>query len=122
LIAPLTAAQAERGQAECPHSCRACHGDSLDDGDFGGATRRGSWFRDHWGIGDVAGLFAYTKSNMPPDNPGGLNDETYADIVAFILSRNGYAEGERELPTDTKSQKFMSLKSNDSRQLRSRWL
>src|SRR4051794_34776725 len=84
----FTQAQAERGEAAYLHSCRTCHGDNLDDGDFGGAPLRGSWFRDHWGVGDVAGLFAYTKTNMPPDNPGGLNDTTYADILAYVLQRN----------------------------------
>jgi mono/diheme cytochrome c family protein len=105
----FTAAQAERGEAAYMHNCRACHGDSLDDGDFGGAPLRGAWFRDHWGAGDVATLFAFTKSTMPPDGPGSLNDETYTDIIAFILSRNGYAPGTRELPHDQNAQRDMSL-------------
>ena len=106
----FTAAQADRGEASYMHSCRTCHGDNLDDGDFGGAPLKGSWFRDHWGQGDVAALSAFTKSQMPPDRPGGLNDETYADIVAFLLSRNGYKPGDKELPTDETLQRNMTLR------------
>lgn len=106
----FTTAQAGRGETAYAHSCRTCHGDNLDDGDFGGAPLRGSWFRDHWGVGDVAGLFAYAKTNMPPDAPGSLNDETYADIVAYILSRNDYKPGDRELPTGESDQQKMSLR------------
>ena len=86
-----------------------CHGENLDDGDFGGAPLRGTWFRDHWGAGSVAALFSYVKTTMPPDNPGGLNDTTYADILTYILQRNGYAAGQDELKPDEKSMESMSL-------------
>ena len=106
----FTTGQADRGEAAYMHNCRTCHGDNLDDGDFGGAPLKGSWFRDHWGQGDVAALSAFAKTQMPPDRPGGLNDETYADIVAFLLSRNGYAPGDKELPTDEALQRSMTLR------------
>ena len=106
----FSAAQAARGEVAYLHNCRTCHGDNLDDGDFGGAPLRGSWFAGHWGVGDVASFFAYTKTNMPPDNPGGLNDETYADIVAYLLSRNAYQPGDKDLPADEKAQRAMTLR------------
>ncbi len=105
----FTAAQAERGQASYEHSCQICHGSSLDDGDFGGAPLRGSWFQKHWGNGHVGALFAYVKATMPPDNPGGLNDTTYADILAFILQGNGYPPGGQELPGDATALQRMPL-------------
>jgi mono/diheme cytochrome c family protein len=105
-----TAEQAERGQASYAHSCQACHGSSLDDGDFGGAPLRGSWFRTHWGGADVGALFSYVKSAMPPDNPGSLNDTTFADILAFILQGNGYPPGPDELPADLEALRQMSLR------------
>ena len=105
----FTAAQATRGEASYDHSCLACHGPHLDDGDIGGPPLRGSYFRSHWGGGDVAALFAYTKNVMPPDNPGGLNDSTYADILAYILQVNGYKAGESELPTDPGKQAGLKL-------------
>jgi len=105
-----TIQQAERGQASYEHSCQACHGSSLDNGDFGGAQLRGSWFQTHWGSTDVAALFSYVRSAMPPDNPGGLNDSTYADILAFILRGNGYPPGPQELPSDIDALKKFPLR------------
>jgi mono/diheme cytochrome c family protein len=104
-----TVAQAQRGQASYEHSCQVCHGSSLDNGDFGGAPLRGSWFQEHWGKSDAGALFSYVKAAMPPDNPGGLNDTTYADILAFILQGNGYAPGAQELPADAGALQRMTL-------------
>jgi mono/diheme cytochrome c family protein len=107
--ATYTAAQAERGQASYEHSCQVCHGSSLDNGDFGGAPLRGSWFKEHWGNSNAGALFAYVKAAMPPDNPGGLNDTTYADILAFILRENSYPPGGQELPSDSAALQRMTL-------------
>jgi mono/diheme cytochrome c family protein len=105
-----TAEQAERGQARYQHSCQVCHGSELDNGDFGGPPLRGSWFRSHWGSGDVGSLFAYVRAAMPPDNPGGLNDTVYVDILAFILQGNGYPAGKDELPADAGALARMTLR------------
>ncbi len=37
---------------------------------------------------------------MPPDDPGGLDPEYYADVLAYVLSLNGYPPGEADLPAD----------------------
>ena len=105
----FTADQAARGEAAYDHSCLACHGEHLDDGDFGGPPLRGSYFRNHWGGGDVAAPFAFMKTAMPPDNPGSLTDGEYAAILAFILQNNGYKPGVDELPTDPDAQKKLKL-------------
>jgi mono/diheme cytochrome c family protein len=105
----FSVAQAERGHGAYTQRCAMCHGEQLDDGDFGGAPLRGSWFRDHWGSGSVATLFSYVQTQMPPDNPGGLNDTTYADILAFILQRNGYTAGDAELPPQMEALENMTL-------------
>jgi S-disulfanyl-L-cysteine oxidoreductase SoxD len=106
----FSAEQVARGKDSYIQRCGICHGENLDDGDFGGAPLRGSWFRDHWGSGSVASLFSYVKTTMPPDNPGGLNDTTYADILSYILQRNGYAAGADELKPDEQAMEAMSLK------------
>ncbi len=105
----FSAEQVERGKASYIQRCGMCHGENLDDGDFGGAPLRGSWFRDHWGAGSVASLFSYVQTTMPPDNPGGLNDTTYTDILTYILQRNGYAAGRDEMKSDEKAMEAMSL-------------
>jgi S-disulfanyl-L-cysteine oxidoreductase SoxD len=37
---------------------------------------------------------------MPADRPGQLSREQNADILAFLLSSNGFPAGQKELPTD----------------------
>ena len=109
--APLyAAAQAERGQAAYRQSCQDCHGSSLDNGEFGGPPLKGGYFRTRWGQGNVAALYGYVSLAMPPDRPGQLSPQTYADLVAFLLSNNGYPPGDKELPTDQNAQQDMSLK------------
>jgi hypothetical protein len=36
---------------------------------------------------------------MPPANPGSLPDETYRNILAYILQVNGYAAGDTAFAT-----------------------
>jgi mono/diheme cytochrome c family protein len=106
----FTAEQVERGQAAYSQNCQDCHGSTLDNGEFGGPPLKGGYFRNHWGAGSVADLTGYAKALMPPDRPGRLSDQTYTDLVAFLLSNNGYAPGSRELPSDAAEQQKMSLK------------
>ena len=42
-----------------------------------------------WGNRATSDLIAQARSTMPPDNPGGLPAETYANIVAYLLQVNG---------------------------------
>jgi S-disulfanyl-L-cysteine oxidoreductase SoxD len=106
----FTAEQVERGRAAYSQNCQDCHGSTLDNGEFGGPPLKGGYFRNHWGAGSVADLTGYAKALMPPDRPGRLSDQTYTDLIAFLLSNNGYAPGSRELPSDAAAQQKMSLK------------
>src|SRR5580692_7237703 len=106
----FTAEQVERGRAAYNQNCQDCHGSTLDNGEFGGPPLKGGYFRNHWGAGSVADLAGYAKALMPPDRPGRLSDQTYTDLVAFLLSNNGYDPGGTELPSDTAAQQKMSLK------------
>jgi mono/diheme cytochrome c family protein len=106
----FTQEQADRGAAEYAHNCLDCHGSRLDNGEFGGPPLKGSSFARHWDAANVAALFSFMKAKMPPDRPGQLNDETYADLIAYILGENGYKPGDKELPADVNAQQAMSLK------------
>jgi outer membrane protein assembly factor BamB len=55
-------------------------------------------------------LVAFMKAKMPPDRPGSLTDQSYAELTAFLLDANDYPKGDKELPPDTPSQQAMSLK------------
>ena len=106
----FTAEQVERGREAYTHNCQDCHGSTLDNGEFGGPPLKGGYFRNHWGAGSVADLTGYAKALMPPDRPGRLSEQTYTDLVAFLLSSNGYEPGSTELPSDMTAQQKMSLK------------
>jgi mono/diheme cytochrome c family protein len=106
----FTAAQADQGQAAYRQNCQDCHGTTLDNGEFGGPPLKGGYFVGHWGTASVAALYGYLSAAMPPDRPGQLSPQTYANLTAFILSNNGYPAREKELPLDPDAQQKMTLK------------
>jgi S-disulfanyl-L-cysteine oxidoreductase SoxD len=106
----FTEAQVERGKSIYLKNCQDCHGSTLDNGEFGGAPLRGSYFRQHWGAGDVSALFGYVNTLMPPDRPGQLSELSYVELTAFLLSSNGYAAGSEELTADQDAQRKMTMK------------
>ena len=109
-LVTFTSEQAEEGKFIYQRNCADCHGSTLDNGEFGGAPLRGAWFQNKWGKGSVAPLYAFTKAKMPPDRPGAMSDKVYADVVAFILSANGYKASDKALPLDPKAQQLLTLK------------
>jgi mono/diheme cytochrome c family protein len=106
----FTEEQVQRGKSVYQKNCQECHGSTLDNGEFGGAPLKGSYFRQHWGSGDVSGLFGYMNALMPADRPGGLTPQAYADVTAFLLSNNGYTAGTEELTADEDAQRKMTMK------------
>jgi mono/diheme cytochrome c family protein len=106
----FTEAQVQRGKSLYQKNCQDCHGSTLDNGEFGGAPLKGSYFRQHWGAGDVSALFGYVNTLMPPDRPGQLSPQSYADLTAFLLSNNGYTAGPEELTPDEDAQRKMTMK------------
>jgi len=105
----LTAEQAARGQASYQQYCQDCHGTTLDNGESGGPPLKGSYFRQHWSAASVGALYGFTSATMPLDRPGQLSPQSYLDLTAFILSNNGYAPGDKELPSDLDALMNMSL-------------
>jgi mono/diheme cytochrome c family protein len=106
----FTEEQVARGKSIYLKNCQDCHGSTLDNGEFGGAPLKGSYFRQHWGSGDVSGVFGYMSTLMPPDRPGQLSPQSYVDLTAFVLSNNGYAAGPEELTADEAAQRKMTMK------------
>lgn len=92
----FTDAQVERGRAAYREHCAECHGEELRGGEMApGLT--GVAFRFRWRGLKVADIFESIESTMPPEEPETLGDRAYIDIVAFLLSANGYPAGDREL-------------------------
>jgi mono/diheme cytochrome c family protein len=99
-IASFTKAQADSGHTEYATACMDCHGQNLNDGEFGGPPLNSTAFRAKWLKLPASGLVGYMRSAMPPDSPGRMPLGTYTEIAAYILSMNGVAPSNRELPAD----------------------
>ncbi|HEV2523312.1 MAG TPA: c-type cytochrome [Candidatus Acidoferrales bacterium] len=91
-----TAEQANRGAALYAPRCAHCHGPDLGGGEIAPALNSGE-FKSNWTGLFVDDLFERIKVSMPMDNPGSLSRQQTADVVAFVLSRNGFPEGKTEL-------------------------
>jgi mono/diheme cytochrome c family protein len=97
--ATYTEAQADRGDDAYAENCSGCHGATLGgEGEAPGLI--GSGFRTRWFSETALPFFAYISTSMPQQAPGSLEPQTYADIMAYIMQRNGYPGGEAELPGD----------------------
>ena len=97
--AQYTAEQADAGLAAYQQQCASCHGENLDDGPFA-PPLRGIAFRAKWYSRSVEALFTETVDTMPQDRPDSLGDETYTDLIAFLLQENGIEAGPDPLPAD----------------------
>ncbi len=94
-----TAAQAARGKGFYSDNCLQCHGAELE-GVEDAPPLAGKPFMAHWGGQPVGAVHAFIDKNMPPGNGGALGAVSEADVVAYILSRNGFAAGTTPLPSD----------------------
>jgi cytochrome c len=89
------------GCVECHRSDLHGEVDMRDDG-FGVAPPLiGPNFIQHWFSGTVADGFAFLSTREPKDNPGVLEPQIYADILAYILARNGFTPGGAALTPDS---------------------
>jgi mono/diheme cytochrome c family protein len=91
--------QANRGKEVYNKACASCHGVALDGS---GATPplSGPDFKSDWNGQTVDDLFEKMQTSMPADKPGQLSREQNADILAFLLTSNGFPSGQKELPTE----------------------
>lgn len=91
-----TEEQAELGSRQYRANCAACHGANLEGASapaLSGNHLSGSWSTAY-------DLYSYYHVAMPPTNPGGLGEEVYVDILAYILKFNGFPAGTQELNAD----------------------
>jgi len=64
------------------------------------APLAGADFKSDWNGQTADDLFEKMQTSMPADRPGQLSREQNADILAFLLSSNGFPAGQKELPPD----------------------
>jgi alcohol dehydrogenase (cytochrome c) len=97
--ASFTVDQATKGAPLYQKHCATCHGAKLQ-GEQVAPALTGPRFDTSW-RGKSAAVIGFHMRRMPPepvDAPGGLGDETYTAILAYILQANGFAAGDAALP------------------------
>lgn len=92
----FTAEQASAGRGGYATQCAMCHGAELL-----GPNAPALVGRDVMQNYDTAAaLYSYMSVAMPPQAPGRLDEETYVNILAYILQANGAQPGDEELTAD----------------------
>jgi mono/diheme cytochrome c family protein len=102
----FTAAQAKRGEQSYAGTCQSCHTPT---------ELTGSSFLQHWGAHPLADLYLYLCQKMPQDNPGSLDPNDAADIVAYLLKLNAMPAGPEELAADSVALKKILFDTRTSR-------
>ena len=93
--ASYLASQAARGATIYAATCENCHAEG---------QLVGAGFVASWNNRRVYDLYALVRSTMPLDNPGGLKDGDYLDVVAYLLQANKHQSGGADsLRSDTLS-------------------
>ena len=88
------ATQAARGEASYAVHCANCHRDDLSGYD---GLLRGRRFMEKYREASLHLLFDKTKTTMPRNAAGTLSDQTYLDVVAYVLKSNEFPSGADEL-------------------------
>jgi mono/diheme cytochrome c family protein len=101
-------AQAKRGEEKYGQSCAKCHGPDLSGADVA-PPLAGVEFNSGWNDLSVGDLFERLQITMPADKPGSVSRQDNADIVAFLLAKNGFPAGDAELPTQTEILKTIKI-------------
>ena len=102
----FTSGQASRGEQRFRQVCAACHSTN----EF-----RGGRFRIKW-VGQTAGdFFDFVSTTMPDGDPGSLSLEDYANLLAYILSLNGYPAGEEPLTADVSALRNVRIEEAPAR-------
>ena len=96
---PYTAEQALAGRTAYQANCAACHASDLSGRE--GPELAGANSMTQWGDKTAGELVSFTRATMPPGSGGSLLDQTYVNLVAFILDANGARPGDRALTTDS---------------------
>jgi mono/diheme cytochrome c family protein len=94
-----TEEQRLRGEAVYASSCVRCHGEELERDDAI-PELVGENFLHRWSRKRAGNLFAFMKQEMPPKAEDRLTPAEYADVLAYLLSKNQAPVGEQELPSN----------------------
>ena len=99
-----TEVQAVRGDTVFQKFCLSCHTPT---------SYSDQQFRMNWFGRPLFELFKTVKTTMPEDNIGGLSDDEYTRVLAYILKLNGFPAGADSLKSDSLEQKRIRIGSAD---------
>jgi mono/diheme cytochrome c family protein len=105
----LSVSQAQRGQQAFRQNCAiGCHMTDMT-GSERAPSLAGDSFMLRWNGQTLGDLFQRIQQTMPQTAPHSLSDQTYIDIVAYILSANGLPTGSSDLKSDLDSLKAIKF-------------
>jgi mono/diheme cytochrome c family protein len=87
-----TEEQATRGRDTYQMQCKSCHTP---------ASHTGTTFASWWDRKPLSELFQFVTTRMPKNEPGSLQPDEYADVVAYLLKLNELPSGSQPLPADS---------------------
>src|SRR5205814_3991109 len=93
----FTAEQAKKGETAYQAGCASCHGADLRSTDPEAPDLTEGIFKFGWKGKTIAETFEQIRSTMPLRNARSLDDQTYLDILAYILQFNGAPSGNQKL-------------------------
>jgi mono/diheme cytochrome c family protein len=101
----FTNSEAAQGRIVFEQHCAACHGEDLR-GKIGPALIGPSLgsVRDHTTVSIMFNVIAF---EMPAGDPASLTKQNYADVMAYILQRNGY-------PADAHPLSYAAAETSDT--------
>jgi cytochrome c len=80
--------------------CATCHGADLHSTEPEAPNLTDGAFKFGWQGKTIADRFEQIRSTMPPNKSRSLDDQTYVDIVAYLLQFNGLPAGNQKLQPD----------------------
>jgi S-disulfanyl-L-cysteine oxidoreductase SoxD len=96
----FTAEQAKNGERNFQAKCATCHGADLHSTEPEAPDLTEGAFKFGWQGKTLANRFQVIRGTMPYGNAHSLDDQTYVDIVAYILAFNGIPAGKQKLEPD----------------------
>jgi len=94
----FTANQAASGWSVYGVQCAECHGLALEG--LEAPPLSGVDFLNNWAGQTTDELLAYLRDEMPPGQAGSLSEQSYVNLVAYLLESNAAVPGERLLTAD----------------------
>jgi mono/diheme cytochrome c family protein len=103
-------AQAKRGSEIYDKNCSGCHGPALE-GKNDAPSLTGAEFGAAWNELSLKDLFERMQKTMPKQTPGSLAAAQYAEVLAFVLQKNGAPAGSADLPSEASGLTAVMFKS-----------